>query len=109
MNFFRKMLYLLALLTFGAALICGAQTINGTIAGTIVDATGAAIPGATVVVTNIQTGLGRTVKTNGAGGYRIESVQPGIYKVVVTAPSFAPTTIDHTDVTASVITSINAT
>ena len=71
--------------------------------------TGAAIPGATVVVTNIQTGIGRTVKTNGAGGYRIESVQPGVYKTVVNAPSFATTTIEHTDVTASVITSINAT
>jgi len=109
MNLLRRGLCLLVLLTFGIVLTSGAQSTNGTIAGTIVDATGAAIPGATIVATNIQTGIGRTVTTNGAGGYRIESVQPGAYKVVVNAPSFAPTTIDRTDVAASVITSINAT
>ena len=109
MNLFRRVVCLLALLTFGVAFTSSAQSTNGTIAGTIVDATGAAIPGATVVVTNIQTGIGRTVTTNAAGGYRIESVQPGAYKTVVNAPSFAATTIDHTDVAASVITSINAT
>ena len=47
--------------------------------------------------------------SNEGGAFAFTSVQPGAYKVVVTAPSFAPTTIDHTDVTASVITSINAT
>src|SRR5580698_7575361 len=57
MNLFRRGLCLLALLTFGTTLTSRAQTANGTIAGTIVDSTGAAIPGATVVATNIQTGI----------------------------------------------------
>ncbi len=85
------------------------QTANGTIAGTIVDSTGAAIPGAKVTATDIETNISRNATTNSAGGYRIESVQPSSYRVVVTAPSFAQTTIAHTEVTASVVTSVNAT
>jgi hypothetical protein len=109
MSSLKKGLRLLLLLAFGIVPAAFAQTANGTIAGTVVDATGAAIPGATVTVTDIQTNLGRTATTNGAGGYRIESVQPGSYKVVVSATSFAQTTIERTDVTASVVTSVNAT
>lgn len=104
-----KNLSLLALLMIGIAFSSQAQTANGTIAGTIVDSTGAAIPGATVTATDVQTNIGRTVTSNKSGGYRMESVQPGIYKVVVTAASFATTTMERTEVTASVVTSINVT
>lgn len=86
-----------------------AQATNGTIAGTIVDSTGAAIPEATVTATDVQTNIKRSVTTNKSGGYRIESVQPGTYKVVVTAPSFSTTTIERTEVSASIVTSVNAT
>jgi len=99
---------LLALL-LSVPLLSHAQATNGTIAGTIVDSTGAAIPEATVTATDVQTNIRRSVTTNKSGGYRIESVQPGTYKIVVTAPSFSSTTIERTDVTASVVTSVNAT
>ena len=92
MNVRRVLVALLPLAIFsllGYSPLLHAQTVNGTIAGTVVDPTGAAVVGATVAATDIQTGIGRTVTTNKAGGYRIESVQPGIYKVVVSAPSFS--------------------
>ncbi len=108
MNLLRKGLSLVVLLVVGMATVSLAQSTNGTIAGTVVDATGAAIGAAKVVATNTQTGIAREATTNRVGGYRIESVQPGTYKLVVTAPAFAVTTIDSAVVTASTITSVNA-
>lgn len=106
---FKRAVTLLALLIFGISMTVSAQSPNGTVAGTVVDSTGAAIVNASVTITDVQTGIGRTVTTNKAGGYRIESVQPGTYKVVVTAPSFASTTIERKEVVATAVTSVNAT
>ncbi|AEU34625.1 carboxypeptidase regulatory-like domain-containing protein [Granulicella mallensis] len=106
-NWITKLVLLVLFLS--APLLLLAQATNGSIAGTIVDTTGAAVSGATVTATDIQTNIGRSATTSKVGGYRIESVQPGTYKIVVTAPSFATTTIEHIDVSASVVTSANAT
>ncbi|HTW44252.1 MAG TPA: carboxypeptidase regulatory-like domain-containing protein [Acidobacteriaceae bacterium] len=65
--------------------------ISGDIAGTVVDATGAAIPGATVNVINTDTGATLTLKTGGAGDYRAALLKPGNYLVVISAPSFQTT------------------
>jgi hypothetical protein len=94
-------------LSFGTAFALHAQTSSGTIAGTVSDATGAAVPGATVVATSNETGETRTVKTNSVGGYRIESVTPGTFVVSATSASFQKTTIKDVHVDASIITSVN--
>jgi hypothetical protein len=88
----------------GAAL---AQATNGTIAGSIVDPTQAVVVGATVTATSLQTNDVRTATTNKVGGYRIESVLPGTYRIEVAAPGFATTTVPSTVVNTSVITSVN--
>jgi hypothetical protein len=83
-----------------------AQSPLGTIAGTITDATGAAISAASVSATSIQTNEKRTVTTNDAGAFRIEAVLPGDYKVDATAPSFGTTTAT-VHVAGTVVTSVN--
>ncbi|HTV06373.1 MAG TPA: carboxypeptidase regulatory-like domain-containing protein [Acidobacteriaceae bacterium] len=65
--------------------------ISGDIGGTVTDATGAAIPGATVNVINTDTGATHTLKTGGAGDYRAALLKPGNYLVVISAPSFQTT------------------
>ena len=96
----------IALGIFLVSLSSFAQSPQGTIAGAITDATGAAISGATVTATSAQTNDKRTVTTNDAGAYRIEAILPGDYKVEATASSFgATTTTAH--VTSSVATSVN--
>jgi hypothetical protein len=85
-----------------------AQSPQGTIAGTITDATGAAISGASVTATSTATNQSRSVKTNGEGAYRIEAVLPGEYKVEGSGPSFGNTTAT-VQVTSSVVTSVNLT
>lgn len=61
---------------------------NGTIQGTITDPGGAVVPGATVVVTNVATGVETTKQTNDAGIYVISALPVGEYKVVVSFTGF---------------------
>lgn len=65
-----------------------AQTLYGTIAGTVKDATGAVLPGASVAVKSDLTGLLREDVTNEQGDYRVPSLPPGRYTVQVTAKGF---------------------
>ena len=74
-----------------------AQTLtSGDIAGTVQDSSGAVIPGATVTATNTATGAVKAVVTGSAGDYRISLLQPGPYKVDVTANGFRDTEISLT-------------
>src|ERR1051326_1339903 len=61
---------------------------TGTIQGTIVDTQNAAVPGATVVITNTATGLSRTLVTDAKGSYLAASLPPGPYTIEVTLPGF---------------------
>ncbi len=74
----------------GAAVPAHAQTAAaGTITGTLTDPSGAAVPGARVVVHNSDTGVDWSTTTNGAGIYSATFLQPGNYEVTVTKPGFA--------------------
>ena len=65
-----------------------AQTAS--IGGTITDATGAAIPNATVTVRNVDTGETRTAQTDNAGIYRITNLNPGVYDIRMEHVNFNP-------------------
>ncbi|MGI8744976.1 MAG: TonB-dependent receptor domain-containing protein [Bryobacteraceae bacterium] len=65
-----------------------AQIDTGAIVGTVRDPSGAAIPGATVTVTNRATGVTQTTTTNGAGEYQFSALIPGTYSVKTTASGF---------------------
>ncbi len=54
---------------------------NGNINGTLTDQSGAAVPNATVVVLNSDTGVSRTVTTNGEGVYTATFLLPGHYEI----------------------------
>ncbi len=62
---------------------------TATLAGTVKDATGAVLPGATVVLHNNGTGADRTITSDGAGEYVVPSLTPGDYRVTVDAPGFS--------------------
>ncbi len=61
---------------------------GGAIGGTITDPGGSIVPGATVTVTNVATGVETSRQTNEAGVYLIPGLLPGEYKVVVTLKGF---------------------
>src|SRR5437899_6964108 len=62
----------------------------GAISGTVHDATGAAVPGAQVVVSNESKGIRRNLNTTDAGVFAAPSLVPAAgYTVTVTKPGFA--------------------
>ncbi len=64
------------------------------IVGEVSDASGAAVPGATVTVTNKETGLKRSAKTDESGRFNFPQLKPGTYSVEAEAGGFAPQQID---------------
>jgi hypothetical protein len=81
----------LVLLLAVFALSAFAQTNKGTITGTVSDQNGGAVVGATVTVTNVETNAEKEVTTNGEGSYEAPLLEPGNYRVTVSAPSFKKT------------------
>ena len=65
-----------------------AQSISGTILGSVQDTTGAAVPGASVTIVNSETDLTRTVTTNSTGEYDVPSLPPGTYNISVEMKGF---------------------
>ena len=66
-----------------------AQTVTGTIDGTVTDPSGALVPNAQVTATNTATGVVTQATTNGAGVYDIRFLPIGQYEVSVSATGFA--------------------
>ncbi|MCW5982775.1 MAG: carboxypeptidase regulatory-like domain-containing protein [Bryobacteraceae bacterium] len=60
----------------------------GTLNGTILDSTGAVIPGATVVATNTATGVESRTTSTSAGAYTLPYLPAGTYTIRVTSPGF---------------------
>jgi hypothetical protein len=69
------------------------QTSDGNIIGTVLDASGAAVPNATVALENSDTGVKVSTKTDPNGGYRFGNVVVGRYSVTASAPGFTTTSV----------------
>src|SRR5438552_10132310 len=65
-----------------------AQSDRGTVTGTVSDATNAVIPGASVVVTNGETGAKYQTISTETGNYTLTQVPPGAYQLSVELPGF---------------------
>ncbi len=76
------------MLVFGPGLLVAQTAGAGSITGTVMDANHAVIPGATVHVTNVDTGLVREDATNSAGIYTVPFLQPGHYTLEAKASGF---------------------
>jgi len=76
---------LLALLSPGAS----AQYENGSIVGTIRDASGAAVANAGITVTNTATAISEKTRTNASGDYDVPQVRVGVYTITASAPGFS--------------------
>jgi hypothetical protein len=76
-----------------AACVLNAQVNTATLLGTVKDATGAAVPNASVTAKNLATDLTRSVSSDGAGNYVISNLPAGHYSVVTGLAGFKTTTI----------------
>jgi len=75
--------------------IVWAQGPVGTINGTILDPTGAAVPGAAVVATNNATGLKSNTTSTSAGAYTLPYLPAGTYNLRVSASGFRTSTAEN--------------
>jgi hypothetical protein len=75
-------------------MVAGAQTYRGGIAGTVVDASGAAVPNAKVTLTSPETGLTREMQSTNSGDYAFQDLQIGTYSLTVSAPGFGSVKVD---------------
>jgi hypothetical protein len=73
---------------FAAESPASAQSVYGTIVGTVSDATGSAIPAASVTLTNLGTNEARSAKTDGNGSYTFVNLLPGSYGIAVEKDGF---------------------
>ena len=90
-----------AFLSISLTLPSAAQTSgNGNIVGTVTDTSGAAVSGVSVIVTNNDTGISRSLTTNGDGSYTANFLLPGHYEVILGGGGFGK--IDRKNLTLTV-------
>src|SRR5262249_502137 len=77
------------LLVLGTSALYG-QESRGTVHGTITDATGAALPGVSVTVTNVGTNATQTAVSDTKGLYRISRLVPAVYNIDANLHAFKP-------------------
>jgi hypothetical protein len=98
-------LCLVMLMATGAANVVFAQsTTDGAIGGTVYDASGAVVPNAQVAVHNNGTNAELTVTTDASGNYRVTRLQPGLYRVTVSAQGFSTVKADPVTVQVGTVT-----
>src|SRR5207248_1758406 len=91
---YRLLLLVLALMLVFAASAAG-QDYRGKVQGSITDENGAAVPGAHVVLHNIESGVEVTRQTNDDGRYVFDFVDPGEYTVAVEHAGFKKALQEH--------------
>src|SRR5215204_4176060 len=70
-----------------------AQRATASIAGSVIDSSDAAVPAASVLVKNLDTGLERTVESNATGYYVVPALPAGRYSITITAAGFQTQTV----------------
>ena len=97
----------LALALFLCPQAAMAQVVTtGGLSGTIVDPSGAAIPNATLTISNPSVGYTQTVTSNGAGVYTFADLQPATYQLTVSAKGFSDATVSGVIVAAARMTNL---
>jgi hypothetical protein len=94
---FRRRFFMLgiaSLVAFAAmTTTVAAQTVTGSVRGTVEDQSGAVIAGVNVTATNVATGVKTSTVTNQAGLYNIQFLPIGQYTITVTSPGFKTSSI----------------
>jgi carboxypeptidase family protein len=90
-----------ALLLLAMFVVAGAQESRGSLTGTVTDPNGAALPGATVEIRNVDTNVANTATTNEEGNYNFPPLNPGKYTLTVIAQGFSNATRENIEIRVS--------
>ncbi len=104
----KKIFVTLGLLLFIVSPLLG-QLSTSAILGSVRDATGAAVPGAKITITNQDTNVSRSGESAGDGLYRVDVLPPGQYTVVVEKDGFSVSTVKNLTLTVAQNATANVT
>jgi len=96
---------ILLLLSFCLPPLAGAQTSS--ISGTVTDATAAVVPQVKVTARNLATNAARSTVTDGSGSYRITSLVPGFYDVLVERAGFKTVEYSRVELTVGQVLNLS--
>jgi len=82
-----------ALFLLSAAWSVQAQSITGTILGTVKDSSGAVVPGASITLTNEETGVATSAVSDERGDFVVPNLGPGTYTVKAEVSGFKPAVV----------------
>jgi hypothetical protein len=80
-----------------------AQTLYGSLTGIVTDKSAAPIPNARVSALNIATGVAKPASTDDRGSFLFSDLQPGVYKITISAPSFSSRIQDNVAIDANTV------
>jgi Carboxypeptidase regulatory-like domain/TonB dependent receptor-like, beta-barrel len=86
------------LLSVALAVPAAAQTLYGSLTGSVTDASGAAVPRAKVDALNVGTGILKTSQTDDRGAYLFNDLQAGTYRVTFSAPAFSTRAVEGVNI-----------
>src|SRR5271163_1243074 len=104
----RMLSYILLAVLLAIPFSLHAQQNSGTITGSVIDPSGAAIPGATITVTNTATADKVTAKADGQGNFTVAQLPVGTYEVHVTQGNFKEYVETGVQVHTSTFTEVKA-
>lgn len=104
---FKRLWYVVLLLMISVSCASAQQGSSAALNGTVTDTTGAVVPSAQVVATDIATGVKTNAVTTGAGVYTFPSLPPGAYKVTASAQGFRPATIVNVPLHVAQLLTVN--
>ena len=96
-----RTVFVLLALTVACAVMAYSQAVTATLLGTVTDVTGAVVPNAKVTLTEENTGLTKTVKSNDSGNFTFPDISPGRYTVTAESAGFKKEIRKGTDVAAN--------
>jgi hypothetical protein len=102
LNFIAAVLFMLSL-----PFALHAQSSDGTLVGVVSDQTGAAVANATVKINSPQYNAPRETRTDSAGAYRVDGLQPGTYNVTFSATGFGDFQVGNVLISGSVAVTVN--
>src|SRR5690349_4908654 len=98
---------LILILLLASVAAAQTQITTGTIQGTVVDANGAVVPGASVEIKNLDTNTSRTLTTDEGGRFVAPLLQPGNYSVTVSKQGFSTGVLEKTTLTVGQALTVN--
>lgn len=99
---------MVAMILMVATLAFGQGSVTSTLTGTVLDTSGGAIPGATVVVKNSGTGVTTETTSSSTGTFTVPSLLPGTYSVTISLTGFKTAVFNDVVLNAGVPQSLTA-